>query len=86
MALKEKTSRNYDLGNNVADFFSVPIDVPSIDVKISDDIKKRIYALDIDAEEKANILNEISIYNSITNIKEKKRIKKEIEEFLENNE
>ena len=86
MALKEKTSRNYDLGNNVGDFFSIPIEVPSIDVKISDDIKKRIYALDVDAEEKANILNKVSIYNTITNIKEKNRLKKEIETFLEENE
>jgi hypothetical protein len=86
MALKEKTSRNYDLGNNVGDFFSIPLEVPNIDIKISDDIRKRIYALDVDAEEKANILNKISIYNTITNIKEKNRLKKEIESFLEENE
>ena len=86
MAVKEKSRTNYDLGNSVGDFFSLPVDLPSENITIGDDIKKRIYALDVDPEEKANMLNKISVYNSISNVKEKNKIKKEIDSFLEINE
>ncbi len=86
MGLKVKSNTNYDLGDNLTDFFSLPVDTLTETNKISDDLKERIYALNADSEEKANIINMISKYNSTSNQKEKNKLKKEIDSFIEENE
>ena len=45
------------------------------------DLKNNIYSLDIDYEEKANIINAISKLNISKSSKEKRELKSKIEEF-----
>ena len=83
MALKVKSTTTYNLNNDLANFFSVPVDLPSDDTSIADNLKKRVYSLDIDTEEKSNLISKINKYNTINSIKEKNKLREEIESFLE---
>ncbi len=79
MGLKIKNPVNYNLTNSM-DFFSLPIDEEK--VENYEGLKNKIYTLDMDSEDKAAILNSISIYNTTNSVKEKNRLKKEIEAFI----
>ncbi len=82
MGLTVKNTTGFELGDNLTEFFKVPIiDDQPIDeyARLKDDI----YSLDIDNEEKANILNSISKLKTIGNEKEKKKLKEEIRKFKE---
>ena len=75
-----KTDNNlisFDMDNSD----SIMVELPPLDDNYGE-LKDFIYKLDIDKEEKANILNKINALNN-TNIslKEKKQIKEEIEIF-----
>ena len=82
MGLTIKNNNNYDLSENLANFFSLPIE-DDLNRQKKDDyqvLKNKIYKLNIDKEEKANIINKInSLDNSST--KEKKTILSEIAKF-----
>ena len=82
MGLTVKNNNNYDLSENLANFFSLPIE-DDLNRQKKDDyqvLKNKIYKLNIDKEEKANIINKInSLDNSST--KEKKTILSEIVKF-----
>jgi len=80
MGLTVKNKNNYDLKDNVANFFSLNNEEVKEDYN---DLKEKIYALDIDNEEKANILNIISNYSNINSFKEKNKLKKEIDKFID---
>lgn len=83
MGLKVQNKTNYDLSNNVANFFSIDIDIEEEKQESYEDLKMTIYTLDIDSEEKANILNRINSIPFTKSAKEKKQIVKEIEAFKE---
>ena len=82
MGLKVRNTINYELGNNLTEFFEVPTEVPNEDVNIYDDIKDKIYELYLDVEEKAEILNTISKYKTTNSMKEKKQLKAKIDQFI----
>ena len=79
MGLKIQNKTNYDLSNNVANFFS--IDIEEEKQESFEDLKMNIYTLDIDSEEKANILNKINSIPFTKSAKEKNKIINEIEVF-----
>lgn len=82
MGLTVKNKTSYELGNNLTEFFSLPIEEHEINeinsLKDYNELKNNIYLLDIDIEEKANIINKI---NSLKNKKDKNKLIKEIENF-----
>lgn len=84
MGLTVKNKTSYELGNNLTEFFSLPIEEEKNIDEISElideynELKNKIYMLDIDIEEKANIINKI---NSLKSSKNKKQHIREIEEF-----
>lgn len=80
MALKIDNPTTYRLNDNITDFFDVRIDEP-IRENDYELLKKEIYKLDIDSEEKANIINSISKLNINISKKEQREIIKQIEEF-----
>lgn len=82
MGLKVRNTINYELGNNLTEFFEVPTEVPDEDANIYDDIKDKIYELYLDVEEKAEILNTISKYKTTNSMKEKKQLKTKIDQFI----
>lgn len=80
MGLTVKNKNSYELGNNLTEFFSLPIE----ETKTSDEysrLKDDIYTLDIDNEEKANILNKINSLNTTLSASQRRKIIKEIETF-----
>lgn len=79
MALTIKNNNSFELSDNLTNFFSLPNDNDKEDNY--DNLKSIIYTLDLDNEEKANILNKISLLNTTTSIKEKNKLKKEINSF-----
>lgn len=84
MSLTIKNKNSYELGNNLTEYFKIPIE----EAKSPDEysrLKDDIYSLDIDNEEKANILNKINSLNTTISIYQKKKIIKEIEEFKNDN-
>ena len=74
MALTIKNNNSFELSDNLTNFFSLPNDNDKEDNY--DNLKSIIYTLDLDNEEKANILNKISLLNTTTSIKEKNKLKK----------
>ena len=82
MGLKVRNTINYELGNNLTEFFTLPTEVPDEENNIYDDIKDKIYELYLDVEEKADILNKISKYKTTNSPKEKKELAREIESFI----
>lgn len=80
MGLTVKNKNSYELGNNLTEFFSLPIE----ETKTPDEysrLKDDIYTLDIDNEEKANILNKINSLNTTLSASQRRKIIKEIETF-----
>ena len=82
MGLKVRNTINYELGNNLTEFFDVPVEIPEEDTNIYDNIKDKIFELYLDVEEKAEILNAISKYKTTNSIKEKNKLKEQIERFI----
>lgn len=80
MGLTVKNKTVFELTDDVSNFFDLPIEEKKIK-NAYDELKKDIYSLDIDNEEKANILNKISLFNSTKSEKEKNKVKQEIEKF-----
>lgn len=81
MGLKIQNYNTYKLSDDVSNFFSVDIDEEK--QESYEDLKMDIYTLDIDSEEKANILNRINSIPFTKSAKEKQKIIKEIEVFKE---
>ncbi len=84
MALTIKNKTSYELGNNLTEFFSIPIEETS-DISEYSRLKDDIYSMDLDPEEKANILNKINSLNTTLSPATKRKIIKEIEQFMEDN-
>lgn len=80
MGLTVKNKTSYELGDNLTEFFSLPIEVPVIQDEYSS-LKDDIYKLDIDTEEKANILNKINSLKTTLSMKDRKQVIKDIEAF-----
>lgn len=81
MGLTIKNKNTFELTDDLASIFSLPIEETKEDYQ---SLKEDIYSLKIDNEEKANIINKINKLSTIKNIKEKKKIIEEIEEFKYN--
>lgn len=79
LTIKNKTS--YELGNNITEFFSIPVEIDNQEESAYSRLKDDIFKLDIDNEEKANIINKINSLSTIKNNNEKKKIITEIETF-----
>lgn len=79
LTIKNKTS--YELGNNLTEFFSLPVEIDNQEEYSYSRLKDDIFKLDIDNEEKANIINKINSLSTIKNNSEKKKIITEIENF-----
>lgn len=82
MGLIVKNKTSYQLGNNLTEFFSIPIEESQNNDEYSR-LKDDIYKLNIDNEEKANILNKINMLNTNISPNKKKVIIKEIEKLKE---
>ena len=80
MSLKVDNPTNYRFNDNITTFFDLEIDEPIRDNDY-ELLKKEIYKLDIDSEEKANIINSINKLNINISKKEQREIIKQIEEF-----
>ena len=78
MGLITKRDDQYGL-ENLENFFSIPIEEEKSS-NVYDKIKNKIYKLDIDIEEKANIINKINSLNH-SNIKNN-HLEKEIDSFI----
>lgn len=76
-----KNQTNYELGNNLTEFINVEITSSEVIKDGYNRLKDEIFKLDLDVEEKANIINKINSLNTMKTEKEKKKIIKEIEEF-----
>lgn len=83
MALKVDNPTTYRFNDDIATFFDVEIDEPIRDNDY-ELLKKEIYKLDIDSEEKANIINSINKLNINISKKEQREIINQIEEFKKN--
>ena len=81
MALKITKPESLTMSKEVDVYFNLPMDdnilAPTEDYE---DLKEQIYDLDIDYEEKANMINKIGSLKTKNDF-EKHKIKKEIEEF-----
>ncbi len=84
MAIKVNNKTSYELGNNLTEFFSIPIEVPESTDEYSR-LKDDIYKLDIDSEEKANVINKINSLKTAKTANEKRKLQKEIDQFIEDN-
>ncbi len=82
MRLKVNNTVTHSLSDNINNFFSLPIEDEFKYTNSFDELKTKIYELDIDNEEKADVLNAISKYNSSNSAREKKKIEREINEFV----
>ena len=80
MGIKVKNPITYKLGDDIESYFDVEINEPIRDNDY-ELLKKEIYKLDIDYEEKANIINSISKLSTSISNKEKKELVKQIENF-----
>ena len=82
MGLKIDNQTTYRFNDDVANYFDIEIGEPIRDNDY-ELLKKEIYRLDIDSEEKANIINSINKLSITKSAKEKREITKQIEEFKE---
>ncbi len=77
-----KNKITYDLSDDASDFFSIP----ELDDKKELDydyklLRAKIYKIDIDQDEKADIINKINSLTINRSFKEQEKIIKEINEF-----
>ncbi len=80
MGLKVDNPTTYRFNEDVASYFDIEIGDPIRDNDY-ELLKKEIYKLDIDSEEKANIINSINKLAITNSPKEKKELTKQIEDF-----
>lgn len=80
MGLKVDNPTTYRFNEDVASYFDIEIGEPIRDNDY-ELLKNKIYKLDIDSEEKANIINRINRLSITNSLKEKKELIKQIEEF-----
>ena len=80
MGLKIDNPTTYRFNEDVTSYFEVEIEDPIIDNDYNL-LKQEIYKLDIDYEEKANVINNINKLNTTTSSKEKKDLIQQIEKF-----
>ena len=80
MGLKVDNPTTYRFNDDVANYFDIEIGEPIRDNDY-ELLKKEIYKLDIDSEEKANIINTINKLSITKSSKEKKDLIIQIEEF-----
>ncbi len=78
MGLLTKRDDDYGL-SNLENYFSIPIEETK--TNIYENIKNKVYKLDIDNEEKANIINKINYFNQ-SNIKNT-NLEKEIDSIID---
>lgn len=80
MGLKVDNPTTYRFNDDVASFFDIEMSEPprNNDYEL---LKKEIYKLDIDSEEKANIINSIGKLNTSISQKEKNDLINKIEQF-----
>lgn len=83
MGLTVKNQTNYELGDNLTEFFSVNIETAEVAIDAYRRLKDEIFKLDIDVEEKANIINKINSLSTITKESTRKKVIVEIESFKE---
>lgn len=83
MGLTVKNQTNYELGDNLTEFFSVNIETAEVAIDAYRRLKAEIFKLDIDVEEKANIINKINSLSTITKESTRKKVIAEIESFKE---
>lgn len=82
MGLKIDNPTTYRLNDDVASYFDIEIGEPIRDNDY-ELLKKEIYKLDIDSEEKANIINSINKLSITKSKKERNDLTKEIKKFKE---
>ncbi len=82
MGIKVNKPTSFKLGDDVSSYFDIEISDPIRDNDY-EILKKEIYKLDIDYEEKANIINSINKLSISNSPKEKKELIKQIENFKE---
>ena len=80
MGLKIDNQTTYRFNDDVASYFDIEIGEPIRDNDY-EILKNEIYKLDIDSEEKANIINSINKLAITNSPKEKKELTKQIEDF-----
>jgi hypothetical protein len=80
MGLTIKNKETYELGNNLTEFFSLTIDEQTNQDEYND-LKDKIYSLDIDSEEKANIINKINSLSTMLSSSQRKKLLKEIDDI-----
>jgi hypothetical protein len=80
MGLKVDNPTTYRFNEDVASYFDIEIG-ESIRDNDYELLKNEIYKLDIDSEEKANIINSINKLAITNSPKEKKELTKQIEDF-----
>ena len=83
MGLTVKNQTNYELGDNLTEFFSVNIETAEVAIDAYRRLKDEIFKLDIDVEEKANIIKKINSLSTITKESTRKKVIAEIESFKE---
>lgn len=79
MGLTIKNKNNYELRDDIASFFSLPVEEEKKEKKEA--LKEKIYKLKIDNEEKANIINKINLLETTKSRKERTALQKEIDSF-----
>ena len=81
MAIKVKREDNLTFSQPVETFFKLPVEEEILNpIDDYEELKNQVYKLDIDYEEKANIINQIASLKSSKDF-EKHKIEKEIEHF-----
>lgn len=80
MGLKEDNQTTYKLNEEVASYFTIVME-NTIKNNNYENLKNNIFQLDIDSEEKAQIINAINKLNKTKSLKEQKELTKKIENF-----
>lgn len=80
MGLKIDNPTTYRFNDDVASYFDIEMGEP-IRTNDYEILKKEIYKLDINVEEKANIINIINKINITKSVKEKRKLITQIEDF-----
>ncbi len=81
MGLTVKNKNGYVLGDNLTNFFSLPVEENEVGTKEYDTLKWNIYSLELDEKIENEIINKIDSLNEIEDVNRKKKIIDEIEEF-----
>lgn len=79
MGLTIKNKNSFELSEDLSSIFSLPKEEQ--DIKDYEKLKEKIYKLNIDNEEKANILNKINLLSTKKTKAIQNKLIKEIDEF-----